>query len=492
MHPLLEPILTETNGVILYQEQVMRIANELAQFSLSEADTLRRAMGKKKKKLMAEFSDQFVEGAMKNDVPEKTATDIFKLIEKFAGYGFNKSHSAAYAVLSYQTGYLKANYPAEFMAAVMTCEMNNTDKIVEYLEECRRMEIEFKAPDINTSKKEFTVVDDTIWYGLEAIKGLGGKVVDDILDARDKTPFKSILDLCERIAGNSITKSALEQLTKSGAFDCFGKRRSQLVETAPAALKRGQQAREDKERGQMTFDFLSDTSGGDGAIDEAYPDIKEWSESEKLSMEKESLGFYLSGHPLQKWWEILKGYSTTTVERHLDVAENTQACIGALVTKLDKRVMRRTGEPFWIATIEDLKQSMELFINQELYERYGEILVADKIILVRGRIYTRANGKSFRVESIIPLEDIPEKMTRDLSIHLPSGNGDGDKLKYSLKNLLGNHKGKCPVYLVEPNVATSSTRIQVGREFFVTPDYELFEEIRNLFGENCLSINNAP
>ena len=489
MHPLLEPILAETNGVILYQEQVMRIANELAQFSLSEADTLRRAMGKKKKKLMAEFSGQFIEGAMKNEVPEQIAGNIFALIEKFAGYGFNKSHSAAYAVLSYQTGYLKANYPAEFLAAVMTCEMNNTDKIVEYLEECRRMGIEFKAPDINTSKKEFTVVDNTIWYGLEAIKGLGGKVVDDILDTRDEAQFKSLFDLCERIAGNSINKSALEQLTKSGAFDCFGKRRSQLVDTIPAALKRGQQAREDKERGQMTFDFLAAASDGDGATDESYPDVAEWGEAEKLSMEKESLGFYLSGHPLQKWWNILNGYSTNTIEDHLDAAENTQVCIGALVTKLDKRVMRKNGEPFWIATVEDMQQSMELFISQELYDDYGATLVADEIVLVRGKIYNRANGKSLRVQSIIPLEDIPRKMTRDLSIHLPSGNGDGDKLKYILKDLLGNHKGECPVYLVAPNGAA---RIEVGRELFVTPDCKLFEEIRNIFGENCLSVNNAP
>ena len=491
IHPLLSPILAETNGVILYQEQVMRIANELAGFSLSEADTLRRAMGKKKKKLMARFSDQFIEGSQKNEVSIKGAKEIYDLIEKFAGYGFNKSHSAAYAVLSYQTAYLKANYPAEFMAAVMTCEMNNTDKIVENLEECRRMNIEFKAPDINTSEKEFTVVDNKIWYGLEAVKGLGGKVVDGIIEARREAEFKSIFDLSERIAGNAINKSALEQLIKSGAFDCFEKKRAQLVETVPTALKRGQEARKDKERGQMTFGFLAASTQEEGETDDSYPDIDEWSEAEKLANEKQSLGFYLSGHPLQKWWPILKGYTTTTIEQHLEESQNSKVRIGALVTKIEKRVMRRTGQPFYIATVEDMKQSMELFISEELHEKYGEHLVADAIILVTGKIYNRANGKSLRVERIIPMKDIPRLLTNDLSIRIPPENNDSDKLKYNLKNLLGSHRGNCPVFLVLSNGTSPGKRILVGKELFVTPDYELFDEIRNLFGENCLVINNA-
>ncbi|MEC8895107.1 MAG: DNA polymerase III subunit alpha, partial [Planctomycetota bacterium] len=497
-HPILEPILKETNGVILYQEQVMRIANKMANFDLSEADTLRRAMGKKKKALMAAFTDQFVEGSVANDVPKDLAKKIFHQIEQFAGYGFNKSHSAAYAILSYQTAYLKANYPAEFMAAVMTCEMGNTDKIVENLEECRRMGIEFRAPDINTSEKGFTVVDNTIWYGLEAIKGLGAKVVDGMIAARQEGLFKSIFDLCERVEGNSINKSALEQLIKSGAFDCFNKKRSQLMEVVSTALKRGASARKDKEQGQLVFVF--DTPApADGAAegessdepDISYPPVEEWSESDKLSLEKESLGFYLSGHPLKKWWSVLENYTNSTVEKHLEISEGSEVCLGVLITKLDKRVARRTGKPFWIAAVEDMDNSTEFFINQKLYDQYGEFLQPDRIILAVGRIYTRATGKGFGVDRIIPVEKVPELMTRDVSIYIPRERDDVDKLKYNLKNVLEKHNGRCPVYIVEPNGGDSTTRVEVSPSLYVTPDFKLFEEIQNIFGENCLRITNT-
>ena len=497
-HPILEPILKETNGVILYQEQVMRIANKMANFNLSEADTLRRAMGKKKKELMAAFTDQFVEGSVTNKVPKDLAKKIFHQIEQFAGYGFNKSHSAAYAILSYQTAYLKANYPAEFMAAVMTCEMGNTDKIVENLEECRRMGIEFRAPDINTCEKGFTVVENRIWYGLEAIKGLGGKVVDGMISAREEGPFKSIFDICERVEGNAINKSALEQLIKSGAFDCFDKKRSQLMEVVAIALKRGATARKDKEQGQLVFVFDTpaaadgDPDGEPGSEpDMSYPALEEWSESEKLSLEKESLGFYLSGHPLRKWWPVLKNYTNSTVEKHLEIPEGAEVCLGVLITKLDKRVARRTGNPFWIAAVEDMDNSTEFFINQKLYDQYGEFLHEDRIILAVGRIYNRATGKGFGVDRIIPVEKVPELMTRDVSIYIPRERDDVDKLKYNLKNVLENHNGRCPVYIVEPSGEDSTTRVEVSPSLYVTPDFELFEEIQDLFGENCLSITNT-
>lgn len=497
-HPILDPILKETNGVILYQEQVMRIANKMANFDLSEADTLRRAMGKKKKKLMAEFTDQFIDGSVENGVPKELAEKIFRQIELFAGYGFNKSHSAAYAILSYQTAFLKANYPAEFMAAVMTCEMGNTDKIVENLEECRRMGIEFEAPDINTSEKEFTVVENKIWYGLEAIKGLGGKVVDGILAARAKDSFHSIFDLCERVECSSINKLGIEQLIKSGALDCFKKKRAQLMSTVSTALKRGATVRKDKEQGQLVFVFdtqkqADGESPGESRSDPdvSYPDVEEWSESEKLSMEKESLGFYLSGHPLKKWWSVLKNYTTATVEQHLDAPEGSHVCLGVLVTKMDKRVARRTQKPFWIATVEDMENSTELFINQDLYDKCGELLQEDQIILAVGRIYTRAAGKGFGVDRFIPVEKVPKLMTRDLSIYISAEHENAEKLKYDLKNVLENHNGRCPVYIVEPNGDDSVTRVEVDANLYVTPDYELFEEIQDLFGENCLSITNT-
>ncbi len=517
-HPILEPILRETNGVILYQEQVMRIANQMAGFSLNEADTLRKAMGKKKKEIMEKFKEKFVSGAGGKGIDRALATRIFDLIEFFAGYGFNKSHSTAYALVSYQTAYLKANYPTELMAAVMTCEMSNTDAIVEYLEESRKMGIEILPPDINRSERGFSVPaapdrgdSKKIWYGLEAVKGLGGKVVDAIIACRQvHGEFRSIFELCERVAEHAVNKSVLEHLISCGALDVFAKRRSQLQAVIESALQRGTEARKDRRSGQTTlFDLFGDpgAAAGNGsgapaevngparngkkAGDEAlYPTIDEWTDSERLSREKKSLGFYLTGHPLLRWAGIVRKFATHTLSDVSALPDGTSVLAGVQVSKLTKKVSKKTGDPFWIAAVEDLKGSLEFFVTRELYESSKDALQEESLVFLKGSVRYRDTTASLRVDSVIPFAEAPAKLTEDLSVVVPADNGPAaEDLLFRLKSLLQNHHGKCPVYLVFKNSAGERAVLLVGDENYVTPDTDFLDAADSLCGRERVFVN---
>jgi DNA polymerase-3 subunit alpha len=503
-HPDLEPILKETNGVILYQEQVMRIANVLAGFTLNEADNLRKAMGKKKKEIMERFKEKFVGGAVAKGSDRKLATRIFDLIEFFAGYGFNKSHSTAYALISYQTAYLKANYPTEFMAAVLTCELSNTDKLVEYLEESRRMGIEILPPHINSSEKGFSVEDGKIWYGLEAIKGIGGKVVDLILEARSRAPeaFRSIFEFCERVDGQAVHKTVLEGLVACGAFDCFGQRRSQLMASVDAAMTRGTESRKDRKSGQMTFFSLFGDAGAGGgsaagsragggfAVQETYPEIPEWSEEERLGREKQSLGFYLSGHPLFAWRRLIQKYANNTIPGLHSAADGDEVVVGVQVAKLTKKVSKKSGEPFWIATVEDLQGSVELFVNREQFEAAQGALQEDALVLLKGTARHRDGAASLRLDAVLPLKDAPAKLTRDLCLVFPLGRLEGrDDLLFKLKQVLASYRGGCPVFLVFRREGSERAIVEVGRDSFCAPGIELLQEVDALCGEENVLVN---
>ncbi|MGH9389704.1 MAG: DNA polymerase III subunit alpha, partial [Vicinamibacteria bacterium] len=299
--PLLKPILEDTLGVIVYQEQVMQIASALAGFTLGEADILRRAMGKKKAEVMQAQREKFIQGAAATRIPEKKAAKIFDLMEHFAGYGFNRSHSAAYALVAYQTGYLKANYPVYFMAALLTSEKMNTDKVVQYLNACRDMGIQVLPPDINESELDFAVVKDKIRFGLGAVKNVGESAIESMLQARGKIgSFRSLVDLTEEVDLRLVNKRVLESLVKSGSFDSLGVLRSQLAAVIDRALDAGQQLQRERESGQGS---LLGLFGDNAALRrnpelERYPELPEWSQTERLAHEKATLGFFLSGHPL--------------------------------------------------------------------------------------------------------------------------------------------------------------------------------------------------
>ncbi|HWT81819.1 MAG TPA: DNA polymerase III subunit alpha, partial [Candidatus Methylomirabilis sp.] len=309
-HPLMEEILKDTYGIMVYQEQVMRIASDLAGFSMGEADILRRAMGKKNPELMAEQRKKFVDGAMAHGVSEKKAERIFGFMEQFAGYGFNKSHSAAYAIIAYQTAYLKANYPVEFMAALLTSEMADTDKIVKYIEECRAMGIEVMPPDVNESSNDFTVVGDKIRFGLVAVKNVGEAAIQSILNTRrERGRFRDLFDFCERADLRLVNKRVIESLIKCGAFDSLGARRSQLVSVVDKAMEAAASTQRDRAHGQVSLlDVLSST-GGVRRNPPSLPDLPEWDRSQLLAGEKETLGFYITGHPLAEYRGLIAKYT---------------------------------------------------------------------------------------------------------------------------------------------------------------------------------------
>ncbi|MEJ2331384.1 MAG: DNA polymerase III subunit alpha [Desulfobulbaceae bacterium] len=299
--PQLKPVLQETYGVIVYQEQVMKIANILANYTLGDADILRRAMGKKIPEVMANEKEKFMAGAEKNNIPLDKALYIFDLMAKFAGYGFNKSHSAAYALIAYQTAYLKAHYPAQFMAALLSCDMNNTDKVVAYINECRDREIEVLPPDINESDKDFTVVEDRIRFGLAAVKNVGEAALDSIIEERlADGPYTSLEDFCCRVDLRRVNRRVLESLIKAGAFDSLGLKRSQLFAILDQALEQGQAAQRDRLSGQISLFAVMDSEDEQQHTKIEIPSIPDWTDQEKLSFEKETVGFYLTGHPQKK------------------------------------------------------------------------------------------------------------------------------------------------------------------------------------------------
>ncbi|MCZ6796288.1 MAG: DNA polymerase III subunit alpha [Planctomycetota bacterium] len=498
-HPALEPILGETNGVILYQEQVMRIANQLAGFTLNEADTLRKAMGKKNKKMMQKFKEKFVEGGVEQGHHRDQMSHLFDLIEFFAGYGFNKSHSTAYALVSYQTAYLKGNYPTEFMAAVMSCEMSNTDKIVDYLEECRRLEIEVMPPSVNQSEKGFAVSDGKIWYGLEAIKGMGAKVAEQIVkDRRQSGPYTSIFQFCERVDSQAAGKAVMESLISAGAFDGLGPHRAQLLASSESAIQRGTEARRDRRAGQSTFFSLfgSEESGEeesqDGGPDETYIEVPEWSEAERLSREKQSLGFYLSSHPLRSYQPFIDKLTSARLRDVETFRDGREMLVGAQIVKLTKKVSRRTGDPFWIAVVEDLSGSREIFINRELYEESKESLAEEQLVFLRGKVRYKDTTASLRVEEILPMDTASEKLTRDLSVVVPiEPEKEAEAALFRLKDLMTRHHGRCPVFIVLRGAGGAHTVLQVGKEYFVKPDLEFFREAGELCGMDNLYLNRT-
>ncbi|MEK7220460.1 MAG: DNA polymerase III subunit alpha, partial [candidate division NC10 bacterium] len=351
-HPLMEEILRDTYGIMVYQEQVMRIASDLAGFSMGEADILRRAMGKKNPELMAEQRKKFVDGAVARGVPEKKAERIFGFMEQFAGYGFNKSHSAAYALIAYQTAYLKANYPVEFMAALLTSEMADTDKIVKYIEECRAMGIEVLPPDVNESSNDFTVVGDKICFGLVAVKNVGeGAIQSNLAARRQQGRFRDLFDFCERVDLRLVNKRVVESLIKCGAFDSLGARRAQLMAVVDKAMEAASASQRDRAHGQVSFLDVLSLTGTARREAPALPEVTEWERPQLLAGEKETLGFYVTGHPLAEHRGLIARHTNLTTEDLPSLPDKSTVKLGAIVTAV-KEISTKNGDRMAFVTLE--------------------------------------------------------------------------------------------------------------------------------------------
>jgi DNA polymerase-3 subunit alpha len=404
MHPLLEPILKDTFGVILYQEQVMQIASVMAGFSLGQADLLRRAMGKKKPEVIAAQRETFLAGAAERSIDRKVAGEIFDLMAHFADYGFNKSHSAAYAVVAYQTAYLKANYPQEFMAALLTSVMATNEKIAFYIDQCRRMGIKILPPDVNASGTNFTVVEQDVRFGLAAVKNVGKAAIDIIVEAREAGgPFTSFFDFCRRVDPRIINKRIMESLIKCGAFDTLAGRRSQLLAVLEQAVDYAQAAHREKMSGQTALFGSGET---EIATVLPLPDIPELPVAQALAHEKEMLGFYITGHPLNEYAELVKRYTTAIADLG-QVTEGRKATIAGVVTGLRKTVTK-TGDTMAFVQLEDLIETVEVVVFARVYQEASFLLASDQPLFITGRINHQDDAVKIIAETIKTAQEYRE------------------------------------------------------------------------------------
>ncbi len=488
-HPALEPILKETYGIILYQEQVMQIVSTLAGFSLAKADSLRRAMGKKIPEIMEREKKSFIEGAEKKGVNTRTAEKIWNLIEYFSGYGFNKSHSTAYAFISYQTAYLKANYQIEFMTALLSSEKDNTDKIVRYIEECKRVGIPVLPPSVNQSFSLFACVGNTIRFGLSAVKNVGTLAVESIIATREaKGIFKSLNEFCERVDLRLCNRKVLESLIKCGAFDDFKIKRSQLMTILDRVLEMGSKTQQDRQRGQLSLlDGMSDHSSL-GGKDTDLPNIDEWPESQLLGYERELLGFYVSAHPLSKFEKVLRTYASTTAISLAELKDQEPLTIGGIVSTI-KEITTKKGDRMAFVGLEDLDGRCEVVVFPELFKSSITLLQKDTIVFIRGKANSRDDTPKVIAEEIIPIEEVEKKLTKVISIDLLTAGLDMATLQ-RLKEILAQHPGKTPVYINFKDPAGRKTVLHSGESFKVETSTPLFEELEQLLGVNVIKIGS--
>ncbi len=488
-HPDLEPILKPTYGVILYQEQVMQIARVLAGYTLGAADLLRRAMGKKKPEEMAKQREIFLAGAAANDIPEADATFIFDLMEKFAGYGFNKSHSAAYALVAYQTAWLKAHYPAAFMAAVLSADMDSTDKVVRLIEECRNLGIAVVAPDVNRCDFRFSVADErTIRYGLGAVKGVGEAVITAIVDDREANgPYRDLVDLCKRNASRKLNRRSLEALIKAGALDCFGRTRPTLIAALDHVLQITDQHVKAEVSGQSDFFGLAttpDSASETAVLDlEALTEVREWSPEELLACEKETLGLYLSGHPIDRYREELAGFSSCTLSELKPGRKRVTGLIMGL------RIIKTRRGRIAIVTLDDQTARVEVTVYRDLFEQHMDKLVADQIVVVEGNcdVDEFSGDYSIQCEELMTLDEARNRLARAVVLNVtPQELGNG--FVGTLQDVIADHgNGPCQV-AIEYAREHARARIRLGDNWRVQVNDKLLEGLRGYLGEQRVHV----
>ncbi|NLS44530.1 MAG: DNA polymerase III subunit alpha, partial [Firmicutes bacterium] len=403
-HPDLEPVLKETYGNMLYQEQVMKVASTLAGFTLGEADILRRAMGKKKPEVLTAQKEKFLNGARNRGIDPDMAEHAFELMEFFSGYGFNKSHSAAYSLISYQTAWLKVYYPLEYMAALLTSVSGVSEKVAFYVDACCQMGIETLPPDINESLESFTVVDKRIRFGLGAVKNIGRNAVLAIIKAREKKGrFKSFADFCEKVDLHDVNKKAIESLIRCGAFDFTGAKRRALLTVLDRTLDASSMRQKEKQGGQASFFDLFDEDEEFAADEIDLPDIPEFSDRELLRMEKELLGLYVSGHPLREVASELRKYCSAQVTGlSLEYKDGDEVAVGGLITSLRKITTRNTGKPMAFFSLEDLTGTIDIVVFPRVYEESSPIISEDSIVLVEGRLESGEESLKLIANTILP------------------------------------------------------------------------------------------
>ncbi len=528
-HPLLESISKETYGVLIYQEQVMQAAQILAGYTLGGADLLRRAMGKKKAEEMAQHRKLFVKGAKeRNNIPESKANSIFDLLEKFAGYGFNKSHAAAYAIVAYQTAYLKGNYPVEFLSAMLTNDMGTQDKLKIVLDEAKALGVEVLPPDVNdgqaffyparsrapranplspiggegqgegakaanadgvtnspaadpTSSIQHPASPGAIRFGLAAIKGVGEVAVQGIIEARDKGgKFTSLTDFCERVDSRTVGRKTLEALIKCGACDSFGEPRASMFAALDRVMARAASAAADRSRGQVSlFGMMEEPVTKEV---EKATHLPEWPQHELLAHEKELLGFYVTGHPLTPLAPLLERFCLHNSTTAKTLAPRTMTRIGGMVGAVQQGMSKKSGKPYAMVTLEDLEGNFSMLLMNENYDKYRDFLVSGKALLVVGEVNNDEDKPKLFPSEIMALEDAPRKFTRQVHLRLYPAHLDDAKLD-ATRALVEAHRGKCPLFLCFRYPDAPPLFIETHERYAITPSVAFQRAVDELLGE---------
>ncbi|MCX6354284.1 MAG: DNA polymerase III subunit alpha [Candidatus Aureabacteria bacterium] len=488
-HPALEPILKDTYGVMLYQEQVIQIAHEIAGFTMPQADNLRRIMGKKIVEQMEKQQEAFVRGAVKKGIKKPVAEKIFDLVARFAEYGFNKSHSAAYALIAYRTAFLKANYPVEYMAALLSSELNDTDKIAEYIAECAQMGLKILPPDVNESYSRFTVVGDSIRFGLAAIKNVGASAVDSIISAREQGGrFASLFDFTCRIDSRLVNKKVIESLICGGAYDSFGFKRAQLMACVEKAMERAGEVQRDQRRGQESFFDLLDSSARQGAVIEAMPDLPEWPENQLLAMEKSLLGFYVSGHPLAKYESEIKKFATADANKLSQFKDGATVKMGGILTRVRFTYTRKKNEKMAVAALEDLAGAVEILIYPKVLEKVSACVRDESPVFVTGRVDLKEESPKLIASEMILLAEVTQRCSTAVHINFYLSDIEHGKLE-ELKKLVLSYAGNCPVFLNFSASTGERVLMKTGSQFRVTPSPQFLSGVESLLGESSVRMD---
>lgn len=477
----LESILKETYGVIVYQEQVMSIAKELADYSLGEADLLRRAMGKKKASEMAEQKTRFEKGAARNRIDPEKAAYIFDLMEKFAGYGFNKSHSAAYAMITYQTAYLKSHYSSEFMAAQLTCDTGNPDKITAYISECHNMGLKILPPHVNASFQTFHVSDSKIVFGLGAVKNVGENAVNSILEARKEGgAFCSIHDFARRVDLRKVNKKVMESLIKCGAFDGMGPNRRSMLDALDSTLDQASSFQREKNEGQFNLFSTECVVGASSNLtDLPIQNAPEWDDLLKLSYEKELIGFYVTGHPLMNFESLIKEFASSSTSRLGSVPASTLVRVAGMVKSI-KEINTRKGDRMAFVTFEDLEGVVEVTVFSDLYALTRDLFNCGEPLMLSGLREGEADSPKILAQEIHLLKDAPRHFSRSVVVRMSTLGSDAGQIR-SLKTILSRHRGKVPVKLAITIPNRSETIISLG-SVGCDPSEAFLSELRNQLG----------
>lgn len=492
----------------------MQVVQVVAGFTLAQADIMRRAIGKKKAKVLKEQGEKFVEGCLKNNVSETVANNIWDKVLTFAGYGFNKSHSAAYAFLAFQTAFLKGNYPSEFMAAVLSNELGNAEKIRFFINECKEMQLEVCPPSINRSRINFSVDGEAIIFGLGAIKGVGESAAKAIINTRKKEgDFKSMLDFCERV-GKHVNSKKIESLVKAGAFDCLGLRRSQMIAMIEDSVKAAQNKIKDRESGQGSLFDMLDDSEQEEFTSIPIPDIPEFEEKQMLQEEKELLGFYVTGHPLARFEKVIKTHSSNNLIEVMEMDDNTGVKFGCMIKSAMKRLSKKNGKPYAILQVEDLDGAMDCMVYSRLFdtelgenerppiddgEEGGEIqfvkdlLEEDRPVFIEALVSQNdeMDSKKLIAERLIPLENANSVYSDELHIHIYEGSNDADTLE-KLKCLCMNHPGNTKLILCITCSNGEIGFVEAAEPFSVTVSNLMLDQLQDLLGEGKYKIKSNP